>query len=190
MYIPSNGKHISRPINIQRPPFPTRHPASTQNKDNPSSQNYQHFLRPPKMKLPILALLAALSLTASATPIADPDSTTLEARDVCGNGFPAYTRRIGTKCTKSDDGREYCSCDREKIVSFTCPLGFVGLAIADEMVPRRWFAGRASGKARRIVSLMGRSVLGTRMGCLLCVLEVLGDGCRGKGSLALVVSTS
>ncbi|KAL1588029.1 hypothetical protein WHR41_03271 [Cladosporium halotolerans] len=68
------------------------------------------------MKLPILALLAAFSLTASATPIADPDSTTLEARDVCGNGFPAYTRRIGTKCTKSGDGREYCSCDREKIV--------------------------------------------------------------------------
>lgn len=69
------------------------------------------------MKLPILALLAALSLAASANPVADPGlDSNLEARDACANG-PNYTRRIGTKCNKSDDNRKYCSCDREKIVS-------------------------------------------------------------------------
>lgn len=96
------------------------------------------------MKLPILAILAALSLAASATPIADPNAS-LEARDVCGNGFPAYTRRIGTKCTKSDDGREYCSCNREKIVSFL----FVALRILLALMRRTPAGGLQEGQVAK-----------------------------------------
>ena len=54
------------------------------------------------------------SVAASPTP-----EGSLFARDVCGSGYPSYTRRIGSGCAASNGVHEFCSCDRTNIVSST-----------------------------------------------------------------------
>jgi hypothetical protein len=66
--------------------------------------------------LPLLSLLALMS-TSAALANPTPEAFTLEARDVCGAGYEAYTRRIGSPCAASNGVHEFCSCDRTNIVS-------------------------------------------------------------------------
>lgn len=70
-----------------------------------------HF---PTSTLSLITLLTTLSPFATATPT--PDGTIM-ARDVCGSGYPGYTRRIGSPCAASNGVHEFCSCDRTNIVS-------------------------------------------------------------------------
>jgi hypothetical protein len=81
--------------------------------------------------LPLLSLLALMS-TSAALANPTPSGFTLEARDVCGAGYEAYTRRIGSACAASNGVHEFCSCDRTNIVSsFPSPRSFLDLLTFD-----------------------------------------------------------
>jgi hypothetical protein len=71
------------------------------------------------MKLSIIALIPALAATmVSAVPAAEPEvDSSLEKRDVCGSGYPYYTRRTNSPCASSNGDRRFCGCDRTGIVS-------------------------------------------------------------------------
>jgi hypothetical protein len=66
--------------------------------------------------LPFLALMSTSVAFANPTP--QGSNNLLQARDICGSGYPGYTRRIGSPCASSNGVHEFCSCDRTNIVSF------------------------------------------------------------------------
>lgn len=92
-------------------------------RQQPSNQPFSITMHFSISTLPLIALLTALSHLASATPT--PDGTIM-ARDVCGSGYPGYTRRMGSPCKASNGVHEFCSCDRTNIVSW--------LALADSRI--------------------------------------------------------
>jgi hypothetical protein len=73
------------------------------------------------MKLSLIALIPALAATmVSALPAAEVDfDTALEKRDVCGAGYPYFTRRTNSPCASSNGDRHFCGCDRTGIVSLS-----------------------------------------------------------------------
>lgn len=99
--------HHHRHQQTIQPNQPSNHPTT-----NPTQT-------PSKMKLSLtsLPLVSLLALLASASPAANPEAAALlQARDVCGAGHEAYTRRIGSPCAASNGVHEFCSCDRTNIV--------------------------------------------------------------------------
>jgi hypothetical protein len=83
--------------------------------------------------LPLLALLSASLVAANPTP--QGSNNLLQARDICGSGYPGYTRRIGSPCASSNGVHEFCSCDRTNIVSFDLDYLFFPM----QMQTRRFF---------------------------------------------------
>jgi hypothetical protein len=60
-----------------------------------------------KLSLPILPILSLLALMSTSVVANPTPEGTIERRDVCGSGYPAYTRRIGSGCAPSDGVHEF-----------------------------------------------------------------------------------
>jgi len=66
------------------------------------------------MKLSIATAFLAIAYTAvDAHPANDG---ALVARNDCGAGYPAYTRRTGSPCGASNGSHKYCGCDKTGVV--------------------------------------------------------------------------
>ncbi|KAM0717619.1 hypothetical protein Q7P37_007471 [Cladosporium fusiforme] len=70
----------------------------------------------PKMKLSLTSALAVMTaLSVNLTLAAPSPDNNPVARDVCGDGYPGYCRRIGSPCAASNGVHEFCSRDRTNI---------------------------------------------------------------------------
>lgn len=106
----------------------------------------------------ITAFVICLASIANGSPT--PDNSLL-SRDVCGSGYPGYTRRIGSPCAASNGVHQFCSCDRTNIVRIPIKIELQALK-GLMLMTRRQSASVAIGSMARTARRVDSSVMPAR----------------------------